>query len=523
MLKRIFPTALFAGLAFAAAQAQMPDVIGLSALRAVTTNLNGAGIRVAHPEANLNVGGAPYTFEVSPSNGAGQPTNLFTYFSLAGTATGFTNAVGAESWHANSVAGVFYGIAAGVATNVAHVDNFDADFFINAYVVSNLAVLNDPIVNQSFVDTDTNSQSDYDAAYDDYAAQHQTLFISGAGNGGRVLPPSTCFNGISVSAYYDGTNYGGVGPTPAGGRCKPDLTALGGYTSVTTPQVSGAAALLMQAALRGDGGSDTNSANNILTIKALLLNGAVKPPGWTNSNSAPLDARYGAGMVNVMNSYEQLAGGKQGSIISNIVAISGAHPPIASTNNLLGLVGWDFSTNTSSIYSAAVQHYFVNLTNSAASAKFSAKATLVWNRHFNTNDINNLNLFLYNCANSNLVACSTSLVDNVEHIYQTNLALGRYDLQVWKAGGLTVTTDETYALAFEFVPLPVLAISGGANPALQWPLYPAGFLVEARTNLLSGAWSANEFSFPGITNGLNNSPLNTTNGAQFFRLRSPNF
>ena len=70
----------------------------------------------------------------------------------------------------------------------------------------------------------------------------------------------------------------------------------------------------MQAALRGDGGSDTNSAADMRTIKALLLNGAIKPADWTNNPPSPLDTRYGAGVLNVFNSYEQLAGGKHGSL-----------------------------------------------------------------------------------------------------------------------------------------------------------------------------------------------------------------
>jgi len=102
-------------------------------------------------------------------------------------------------------------------------------------------------------------------------------------------------------------------------------------TSISTPQVAGAAADLMQAALRGDGGSNTNAAFDMRTIKALLLNGAVKPLGWTNSNSSPLDARYGAGVVNVFNAYEQLAGGKHGFIASTTVGTGGAHPPTGAT------------------------------------------------------------------------------------------------------------------------------------------------------------------------------------------------
>ena len=134
MMKQIFPITVLVALAFTLARAQVNDVIGLTAWRAVTTNLNGAGIRVAHPEANLNGDTAPYTFEVNPvATGVGLPTNLFTYFSILGTATGFTNVVGIESSHADTVASQFYGIPAGIATNVAHVDNFDADFLCQTF------------------------------------------------------------------------------------------------------------------------------------------------------------------------------------------------------------------------------------------------------------------------------------------------------------------------------------------------------------------------------------------------------
>ncbi len=532
MLKQFFPIAViltFELVMPAESQTEFQNAIGIPALRAVTTNLNGAGIRVAQPEANQNGGNPPYAFEVSPAY-VGQPTNLFTYYSRLGSATGFTNGVGVESSHGDSVAGIFYGAASGTATNLAHVDNFDADYFINACIVSNLVSFNAAVVNQSFVDSDTNSQSAYDDAYDNYSLQHKILFISGAGNigmtGPRVLPPSTSYNGISVSAYYAGTNYGGIGPTPAGGRCKPDLTGYSPFTSTSTPLVSGAAALLMQGALRGDGGADTNSADDFRTIKALLLNGAVKLIGWTNSSSSPLDARHGAGLLNVFNSYEQLTGGKQGSIISNLVSTGAAHPPTGANGTVTALSGWDFRTNTSSSSPGkdSIHHYYFNITNANSSVKFSVAATLVWNRQLNQPTINNLNLFLYNTANSNLVLCSTSLVDNVEHIYQNNLSPGRYDLQVWKAGGSgMVSASEPYALAWQFVSAPALTISGGANPALTWPLYPAGFLIEAQTNLSSGTWSTNGFSTPDITNGLNSIQLSTTNAAQFFRLRSPNF
>jgi hypothetical protein len=283
--------------------------------------------------------------------------------------------------------------------------------------------------------------------------------------------------------------------------------------------VAGAATVMMQAGLRGDGGSGntTNAASDMRTIKVLLMNGAVKPADWTNSSSSPLDARYGAGVLNVLNSYEQLAGGKHVPIVSNTVALNVAHPPTGATGSISTLSGWDFNTNTSSMNKDRVSHYYFNVTNGTGS--FISSATLVWNRQYNTNNINTLALFLYNCANSNLMMCSTSLVDNVQHIYTNNLAQGRYDLQVWKAGGTYVSASETYALAWEFVPIPALSISDDAT-MLSWSLYPAGFHVESSTNLTVPAWSTNNLPVSSITNGVNNIQVDATNGSQFFRLRS---
>ncbi len=130
---------------------------------------------------------------------------------------------------------------------------------------------------------------------------------------------------------------------------------------------------------------------------------------------------------------------------------------------------------------------------------------------------------MYDTANSNLVLCSTSRVDNVEHLYKTNLAQGRYDLQVWKAGGSgIVSAAEPYALAFEFFSDTLSLSRSGTNAVISWPVYPDGFLVESATNLAAPAWIANTLPAV-ITNGSNRILLPAPNGAQFFRLRRPDF
>ena len=499
------------------------DTIGVTLLRTMTTNLNGAGITVGQAEASLSTNSP--IWEVNPGV-VGRPTNLFTYFSgsppdyLSVMATNnFPNLLGAESGHADIVAGYFYGLPGGVATNVAHVNNYDADTFISYYVNQGHAI-SERIVNQSFTDGvyDTN----VDQIYDNYAAQNGVLFVTGAGFGGQpVYSPATCYNGIGVgSTAYNSPD----GPTPDG-RSKPDLVASDApETSYTTPQVSGAAALLMQAGLRGDGGNATNLAVDIRTLKALLLNGAVKQSDWTNSPSTPLHPLYGAGMMNVFNAYSQLAGGKRSYIASFSVATNSPHPPTGATGTISVLNGWDFNTNSSSATTDGVNHYYFNVTNEANNAQFMVTATLVWNRHKNKTAINNLDLFLYDTASSNLVLCSTSRVDNVEHLWQPQLPQGRYDLQVVKNGGTNVVSNaESYALAWAFTAPTLNLIATGTNTTLTWPVYPAGFRAEASLNLESPAWSPNDLSLPVITNSMNSLTLDTTNAQQFFRLRQPDF
>src|ERR1019366_9001741 len=163
-----------------AAQAQYLDTIGVTLLQTVTTNVNGSGIRVAQAEAG---NGTTTDWQVNPST-VGQPTNLFTYYSSGGSATTFPNALGAESGHADAVAGNFYGVPLGVATNVAHVDNYDASYFYNSIIAAPVPPnINDPVVNQSFNFTGTTvgQQQTFDSKYDNHAAQYKTLFVSGAG------------------------------------------------------------------------------------------------------------------------------------------------------------------------------------------------------------------------------------------------------------------------------------------------------------------------------------------------------
>lgn len=533
--------------------AQVDDQTGVKFFRLATTNLYGTGIRVAQPEAEESTN--PPAFEVNPAN-VGAPAGIFSFQSANGSSTAYPNSVGTNSGHAERVAEFLYGTVSpgdtpgGIATNLSHVDVIDANYFVNTDVYQTLigqVNVGDPLVNQSFDFSDTvagNQSSIYlqeslDMAYDNYAAQFNVLFISSAGTTGTPAAPGTAYDSISVASYNGPDNAGGnsaTGPTVDNGRCKPEISAPDQNTSFAIPQVTGSAAVLMQAGLRGDGGRNTNAAVDIRTLKALLLNGAVKQSDWTNGPNAPLDARFGAGMLNLYNSYRQLAAGQQTNAVSVSVTTGAAHPPTGATNTVATLSGWNYATNTSSTANDVTHHYYFNVTN-AGTAAFLTTATLVWNRHINSKfipgqsppniiGINNLRLYLYNTANSNLVTCSTSLVNNVQHIYLPALAPGRYDLQVWKAGGSgTVSTADPYALAFAFLPRPVLTMGhSGTNVTVSWPSYPAGYLAQSATNLTaSPSWSTNGLLGFAITNQQVVLPLPPTNRARFFRLNSPNF
>lgn len=208
-------------------------------------------------------------------------------------------------------------------------------------------------------------------------------------------------------------------------------------------------------------------------LKALLLNGAEKTPGWKSTvadpETTPLDPVTGAGLLNVYNSYQNLIAGEQtfSTTQSGPVAptSSGAVEPIE---------GWDLETLTNS-YSVAQggyldqsNHYLFDLSANTA-PYFTLTATLIWWMELNQTTLNNFYLYLFDTDTDQTIACSISTIDNVQEIYVPDLAPGDYDLAVVKSGSNIVSTSDTYALAFNFAPVP--------EP-------PAGALVAAGVALL---------------------------------------
>ena len=473
---------LACGLSTTTAMGGYLDTIGATQLH--NLGITGSGIAVAQPEASDSA----FTFEADPTDlRINQPVSIFTYSSTNGgsivTVTGVAppNAAGYSSGHALVVGAVFYGSLTGnfhgVAPGIAAVENDDADYFYNHVITTNTPI-SARVVNMSY--SNGVQEAPTDQNYDNYAFAHtNVVFVAAVGpNSGTPTSPATMYNGIAVNIYATGTNSAVMasGPT-TDGRSKPDLCApvpdidSWNATSYVTPEVSGAAALLLQA---GTSSANVPAAQDARTIKALLLNSAVKPAGWSHTATAPLDTQYGAGVLNVYNSYLQLQAGQQSYISSNTTPRGGPYtPPAGVLLDVPSSSGWDFNTISTTSTTDTLNNYFFTLTGSPGSSAFDLSATLTWDRQSGQASINNLYFYLYDVTTSTLVDNSISSVDNVQQLYDLNLAPGRYDLEIIKAGGIPGVTDvsdsETYAMAYSFTGVPEpssLALFAGAGMML---------------------------------------------------------
>ncbi|OQA01586.1 MAG: hypothetical protein BWY71_00338 [Planctomycetes bacterium ADurb.Bin412] len=400
------------------------------------------------------------------------------------------------SRHATMIAGILFGHDEQAALNglgaftyrgivpdaAAHV--YEANWFIYkqaAHVAS--PTLNDDVLSISWgTDAADRITMWWQWGFDALVERDSTVMVAGCGNGTDgftgISKPSWGYNVISVGTagnlgrFPDNLRYAGppaaqdssFGPTDDG-RCKPDLIACGfslgpsadslsdychdrqskSFSSFAAPQVAGAAALLIDAARQNmiPDGDDPR------VIKALLLNGAQKLLGWhkglvdSNDDAAvPLDYQQGAGLVNVMASYQQL--------------MAGASNSPASGENM----GWDLNRlSLDPNDQDAVQVYFMPQT--LLPGRY-LHATLCWYLSYEIKGIyrplplHDLRLELWTVNEygqlDTLLDYSDSPVDNVEHIYFQNPTEQYVALVVRGIPDPDHPADyETFALAFSEV------------------------------------------------------------------------
>lgn len=447
-------------LASARAAAGHLDVAGFTDLQSrLGTNLaTGAGVAVAQIEAP---DGTNYLAN----------TNLFLgkVFTPKSGPTAF-------SGHATAVGGYFYGENS-MAPGTTNVQAYEADGFIYADGLrsgsSNVPLDPSParVLNHSWIGGDTNpptsaAENDILQRMDHVIDAFGATAVAGINNGNGPLDYpllSQAYNAIAVGVS-GGTSRSGPAFADTAGRAKPDIVAPVDLTSWGAAIVSGAATLLIDRSRSLP--ALTNAADPRL-VKAQLLNTAAKPPGWhkgdTNNSddmAVPLDWRYGAGELRINRAYDLLNAGE-------------VAPGTQVTNS-----AWDLGTTPT----GRTNWYFFSLD---PTRHESLKATLVWHRHVQyqkigpflnvTTQFTNLNLLLHTASGTNPVAIisqSTSLVDNVEHMWFTNVTAGGFALAVAGPPG------ETYGLGFDAVPVPLMGITAPDTNAAEFGADPATFMVR---------------------------------------------
>lgn len=384
---------------------------------------------------------------------------------------------GANSNHAFGVAKHFFGDATSIAPGVNDAVIYEAgNWLVNALHYD---------MNGGFDNGLEPEPPRLNAASDDYMVQNHSYIVTSLGNASRdqsalrrldwvvenydvtevvgannvsaftnATHPSLwahSFNAIVVGRSDGFHSRGSTGAVYRSGRVRPDIVAPFNLASHAAPVVGSTAALLHETATSPE-------AVRSETIKATLLAGATKqefanfvetlppaiavppslaPKPWDRTATRPLDEIFGAGELNVYNSYLIQQGGQD---------VGGQSAATAPT---VGSYGWDYKGKT------PVDELYYKFEIPAGSTATELSIILAWNAEVTDTNVaaniftpdtvdaaQNLDLRLYvagedtaeeiveSPTNESLSRRSVSTVDNVEHIWQNNLGPGTYTLKV---------------------------------------------------------------------------------------------
>ncbi|QQL45787.1 hypothetical protein [Sulfuriroseicoccus oceanibius] len=460
------------------------DESGLTQLRSElgSSTPTGEGVRVSMAEAP--VGGGYYPQSGGPDNFAG--TGADNYLGIT-----FLPQSGAQAYssHAAGVASRFFDRSSGIAPGITEVLLFTANDYL-VWAQNNAA--GNPIVdtgrvhNSSWIGAaqETADNITLINALDASAINQGALHCVGINNSTVSVPILNThgYNNLSVGKKDGNHSYGTTGADyPGPGRMKPDLTGASTTSSNTTPEVAGCAALLFETV---DKNSSLSNANDPNVIRAILLTGASKSglPQWNRADqSKPYDTVFGAGQVNVYNSYHVLTGGEQ--------------PPSETTP--AALKGWAKPN------SVATQQFLIRIPEGSYADELAI--TLSWFRRQDgrdtgtgTSERDDLHVILYSRDTQGTLTeidrCQ-SPVDNVQHIFRRNLEPGDYLIEVPEVSYTLRrrTRGFEYALAWraELGAGPQQSTTAGQPGTINFSnLDPAaGYTVERSTSLESPSWT----------------------------------
>ncbi|MGI9240893.1 MAG: S8 family serine peptidase, partial [Verrucomicrobiales bacterium] len=302
--------------------------------------------------------------------------------------------------------------------------------------------------------------------FDFMASRDRTLCAVGLNNGSTTAVPEIwgcSYNSIVVGRTDGGHSRGGtVTGVDGAGRTKPDIVSpgTGAATSYSTANVSGMAALLLGHAYDHP---ELSQVFHPEVNKAIIMAGATKEAGWSNTSSQPLDPVYGAGTANILDSFHLLTAGQHSS---------GATVPAS---------GWDYAE----LGAAAASTYTFTIPDEEVAR--SSSIVLTWFRQFEENPSSNnfsslpvlpdFELRLYESEGGvpgSQIALSDSAVDNAEHIYLEALPAGEYTITV------QTDTSSPYAIAWDN------QLSGVPQVVIDSTTPGAGAISLDLTNLVVG-------------------------------------
>ena len=474
------------------------DDIGYTALQALlgAGTPSGAGVDVIHVEAMNNVDA--WQPDVTHAEFIGKTFTLVD--------PGIIHPP-TPSGHATGVGRTFYGDVTSIAPGIDNIEVFLADHwrkagFLGFGAAAQPLSSSARVGNHSYVgDTEIVADDSNILRRLDWVIEtDDAIHVVGMNNGATNKPLlGTAFNAIAVGRTDGNHAQGGfvLDATYGAGRTRPDLVAPRTTTSRATPVVAAAAALLVEpghsAALGLSNGSTVNREGDLIynaerseTVKAALMAGANRvtnnqstAANITDYRAAPanqgangLDSRFGAGQVNILNSYQIIAAGEQDSVEDDPGAGSIFWNGFDFDDSFGGLA----SSNTTATYAFTADSDHDWLT-----------AALVWNMDIDggtpgvfdgTATLSDLDLALWSdngtvsSADDFLLGLSASTVDNSEHLWQALVTGHGYEIIV-ELGAGQGPIDWDYALAWQI----------GAAPI---PIPPALWLFSCALAVLGG-------------------------------------
>ena len=426
--------------------------------------------------------GIPVTLAEAPgANGAYWPNLENTQFS--GKTIDPVNGVtaGIYSAHANLVAEAFFGNTSSIAPGISTVDAYDANEWIQGSYLSfgGLKPLfsSTRVANHSWIASELTAGqiSELLRRMDWVIDTDEFIQCVGINNGSGSPPPvmSAAYNVIAVGRS-DGEHTEGTEAVDGDyvlGRTRPELVAPKNKTSYATPVVAASAALLIEHGQNNPGlstdpnelsssnryGDTVYNTGRSEVIKAVLMAGADRS---TSNSSEPditdyrsdevnladngLDKRFGAGQVNIYNSFYILNAGEQNS-----------DEDIGTGD--ISAEGFDYDPSFGGLdgSNATASYYF-----STAQTQEKLFATLAWNISIDDGAgesftgaalLYDLDLELYDITTDVvLLDSSVSSIDNTESLWLTLSPDRDYLLQVIPKAGQTEFNWD-YALAWRLV------------------------------------------------------------------------